>query len=91
MATFPEKTEANSISGETFSPYKKFGTFGVKDDLKDVECYKCHRNGHYANKCPEIKAKDTERLLKVRKMDEVITKDDDEMSLFAKSKFDFLT
>ena len=24
----------------------------------DVECFKCHKKGHYANKCPEIKVKD---------------------------------
>ena len=23
-----------------------------------MECYKCHKKGHYANKCPEIKAKE---------------------------------
>jgi hypothetical protein len=37
VATFAKKTEANSISGTTSIPYKKSGTFGAKDDLKDVE------------------------------------------------------
>ena len=50
VATFPKKTESNSTSGATYSPYKKSGTFGAKDDLKDVECYKYHKKGHYANK-----------------------------------------
>jgi hypothetical protein len=59
VATFSKKSEANTTSGATFSPYKKSGPSGVKDDLKDVECYKCHKKGHYANKCREIKAKDT--------------------------------
>ena len=76
MAAFPKKTETNSTPGEVFSLNKKSGTFGAKDDLKDVECYKCHKKEHYANKCPEIKAKDTKGPLKVRKMDEGITKDD---------------
>ena len=78
MATFPKKTESNSTSGATYSPYKKSGTFGAKDDLKDVECYKCHKKGHYANKCPEIKAKDTKGPLKARKMEQGITQDDAE-------------
>ena len=38
VAIFPKKNEANSTLGATFSPYKKSGSFGVKDDLKDVEC-----------------------------------------------------
>jgi hypothetical protein len=41
-----------------------------------VECYKCHKKGHYANKCPEIKAKDTKGPLKARKMEQGITQDD---------------
>ena len=48
MATLdysPKKNEANSTLGATFSPYKKSGTFGTKDDLKDVECFNCHKTG----------------------------------------------
>ena len=73
VATFPKKPEAISTSGATSGPYKKSGTFGGKDNLKDVECYIYHKKGHYANKCPEIKAKDTKGTLKVRKMEEGIT------------------
>ena len=36
------------------------------------------KTGHYANECPEIKAKNTKGSLKVRKMDESITQDDAE-------------
>jgi len=43
-----------------------------------VECYKCHKIGHYAKKCPEIKAKDTKGPIKVREIDKGITKDDAE-------------
>ena len=50
----------------------------MKGDLKDVECYKCHKMGHYANKCAEIKVKDTKGLLKVRKMEERNIKEDPE-------------
>ena len=49
VATFTKETEANSTSGATSSPYKKSSTFGAKDDRKYVECYKCHKKGHYAN------------------------------------------
>ena len=59
MAAVPKKTEANSTAGATFGPYKKSSLFGAKDDLKDVECFKSDKNGHYANKYPEIEAKDT--------------------------------
>jgi len=34
------------------------------DDLKYVECFKCHIKEHYANKCPESKAKDVKAPLK---------------------------
>ena len=49
--------------------------YSAKDDLKDMECYKCHKKGNYAKKCPEIKAKDTRGSLKVQKMVECITND----------------
>ena len=68
MATFPKKHETKSTSEANFIPYKKSGTFGVKDDFKDVECYKCHKKGHYTKKCPEVKAKASKGPLKVRKM-----------------------
>ena len=58
--------------GSTFSGYKKPGKFSVENDMNDVECccFKCHKMGHYANKCPEIKAKDTIGAFKGRKVDE---------------------
>jgi hypothetical protein len=40
-------------------------------DLKDVECFHCHKKGHYANKCPDIKAKDSKGVFKVRKAKDV--------------------
>jgi len=41
--------------------------------------YNDHKKGHYANKCPKITIKDAKGPLKVRKMDQGITKDDAEM------------
>ena len=43
MATFKKKNEAESTVGATLGLYKKSGTFGIKDYLKDVECFKCHK------------------------------------------------
>jgi hypothetical protein len=40
--------------------------------MADVECYRCHKKGHYANKCPEAKAKDSKGVFKVRKMEESV-------------------
>ena len=39
-------------------------------DLKDVECFKCHKKGHYANKCPDAKSKDGKDFFKVRQLEE---------------------
>ena len=64
-------------SREELSTYRDI--LEISDHVKkseDMECYKCHKKGHYANKCPEIKAKDTKGPLKVRKMEESITQDE---------------
>ena len=39
-------------------------------DIKDVECFKCQKKGHYAYKCPDAKAKDGKGLFKVRQLEE---------------------
>jgi len=44
---------------------------------------------HYANKCPEIKAKDTKGPLKVRKMDEGITNDDTDTKSISQIRVQF--
>ena len=53
---------------------KKPGKFVNVDDLKNVECYRCHYKGHYANKCPEANPKDRKRTLKVRNVEAVSEK-----------------
>ena len=42
-------------SRASFAKETKVSNSGKIMDLKDVQCFKCH---NYANKCPEIKAKD---------------------------------
>ena len=43
------------------------------DDLKDVECFKCHKMGHNA---AVSKTKDGNGAIKVRKIDDFVTKHD---------------
>ena len=48
----------------------KSGSSSKPVDLKDIECFRCHKKGHYASKCPEIRSKETKSVFKVRKMEE---------------------
>jgi len=41
---------------------------GRNEDLKDVECFQHHKQGHYTNKCPESKAEDTKRAFEKQKI-----------------------
>jgi hypothetical protein len=50
-------------------------------DIKDVECYHCHKKGHYANKCPDLKARDTKGVFKVRKVEKGVEAKEDEAML----------
>ena len=34
------------------------------------ECFKCHKKGNYANKCPDAKVKDGKGFFKVRQLEE---------------------
>ena len=36
--------------------------------IKDVECFKCHKKEHYANKCPDANAKDGKGYFKARQL-----------------------
>ena len=48
------------------------GSLANAVDMKNVECCRCHKKGHYANKCPEAKPKDSKGTFKVRKMKEPV-------------------
>jgi hypothetical protein len=63
-------TEVSKKPGKTNSS-AKVGFTSKSMDLKDVECYHYHKKGHYANKCPEVKAKDSKGMIKVRKAKEL--------------------
>ena len=43
---------------ESFVKDAKVSNTGKTTDLKDVECFKCHKKGRYTNKCPNAKAKE---------------------------------
>jgi hypothetical protein len=58
-----------STTGASNGVSSKAASVAKSNDAKDVECYHCHKKGHYANKCPDLKAKDTKGVFKVRKMD----------------------
>ena len=60
----------SSLSPVSSSYSNKSGKEFKEKDLKDIECFKWHKKGHYANKCPEIKSKESKGVFKVRKMEE---------------------
>jgi hypothetical protein len=65
----------SSPTGVPKMPGKSFATAksspaGKSRDLKDLECYHCHKKGLYAKKWPEIKAKDSQGAFKVHKVEE---------------------
>ena len=55
-ASFANDSEA-SISGKSI-------------DIKDVECFKCHKKGNYSNKCPDAKGKDGKEFFKLRQLED---------------------
>lgn len=59
-----DDTVLNGLTGKVNQLIQKSGGGGGQQDqkkssnekdLSQVECYKCHSKGHYANKCPENK------------------------------------
>ena len=39
-------------------------------DLKNIECFECHKKEHYANKCPDAKRKDGKGYFKARQFED---------------------
>ena len=68
-------------SGASFAKETKVSNCGKTMDLKDVECFKCHKKGHYANKCPDAKSKDGKGIFKVRQLEEPTIDKKDEKSI----------
>jgi len=66
VPSFKKKGEANSSTVVTFSGYKKPGNFSVDNDMKGVECFRCHKQGHlnYAKNVPKLRRKTCKRRLK---------------------------
>ena len=54
MALYPGNTGFTSKTpyGATFAKEMKVSNSGKTLDLKDVECFKCHKKGNYAKKMP---------------------------------------
>ncbi len=50
----------NKTPGKPHWKPQNSGNSRVKKDLKDIECFNCHKKGHYSN-CPERAGVCTER------------------------------
>jgi hypothetical protein len=61
-----EKPGNNGVSGATIGSFPKTAPTGKTGDAKDVEFNYVHKKGLYTNKCPELKAKETNEVFKVR-------------------------
>ena len=72
MALFPGQQgfAGQTLSRASFAKEPKLSNAGKPMDLKDVECFKCHKKWHYANKRPDAKAKDGKGFFKVRRLEE---------------------
>jgi len=66
-------------SGASFVKDAKVSNPTKTVDLKDVECFICHKKGHYVNKCPD--AKDGNGHFKVRQLEEPSNDKKDEKAI----------
>ena len=54
--------------GASFAKDSKASISGKSIDI-NVECFKCHKKGHYADKCSDAKGKDGKGFFKRQKLD----------------------
>jgi len=64
-----QRFTSKTASGASFSKEMKASNPAKTMDLKDVECFTCHKKGNYANQCPDAKSKDGKRFFKVRQLE----------------------
>ena len=82
MALYPgNKGTIARLRPASFAKEAKVSNPTKTMDLKDVECFKCHKKGHYANKCPDPKSKDRKGFFKVRQFDDPTIDKKDEKSI----------
>ena len=79
MGSYPGNKGA--LSEVSFAKDTKESNPAKTMDLKDVECFKCHKKGHYANKCPDAKSKDEKGFFKVRQLEEPASDKKDEKAI----------
>ena len=82
-ASIPRKSGSYTKApiGASFAKDSKPSNVGNTRDIKDVECFKCHKKGHYANKCPDAKAKDGKGYFKARQLEARSVDKDEEKSI----------
>ena len=59
----------------------KVSSSGKMMDLKDIECFKCHKKGPYENKFSDAKAKDRKGYFNVRQLEDPKDEKKDERSI----------
>ena len=74
-------SHTKSHIGASFAKDSKPSNSGNTRDIKDVECFKSHKKGHYAKKCPDAKAKDGRGYFEGRQLEARQEGKDEEKSI----------
>ena len=67
--------------GASFAKDSKASISGKSRNIKDVECFKCNKKRHYANKYPDAKGKDGKGFFKVRQFEDPSVEKKEEKSI----------